>query len=100
MHCATNTTMLMWDHGSRRASMHATRSVFLSACQHMCECGVAAQAAAAVAVGAPRDPQRLTQPTKSTASRVEARRTTGTIARDSGYVRHISRRTASLSGSR
>ena len=48
----------------------------------------------AAAVDTPRDFRRLIQPTVSHASRVEARRTTGTIARDSGYVRHIvSRRT-------
>lgn len=75
------------------------RTARLWGCAYTC-LDAAAQAAAVVAVGAPRDPRRLTQPTKSAASRVEARRTTGTIARDSGYVRHIARRTASMSGSR
>lgn len=59
------------------------------------------QSAAAVAASAQRDPRRLLQPTVSAAKRVESRRTTGTIARDSGYVRHIApRRTSSFSGSR
>lgn len=75
-----------------RANTDRIQSLSTSLKCEIHSCAPALQLASSVVGEVLRDPGRLLQPTAATKKQVEARRTTGSMPRDSGYIRHVSRR--------